>query len=150
MPPVSRSGRGNRGFGLATKVVYDRERKTLCRSRNYIGTEQERTVSRWTWDPLGASICTSLAGKPPFGTSCLKQTNLWLKKSEQSVLKQINPTAASLTQKTLQVNPTACLPTDHSLAASDEVPNSGCISPVTHHQPHHCAQVFGCCQHFGP
>ncbi|KAI2577699.1 PLK1 isoform 7, partial [Pan troglodytes] len=50
---------------------------------------------------------TLLVGKPPFETSCLKETYLRIKKNEYSIPKHINPVAASLIQKMLQTDPTA-------------------------------------------
>ncbi|XP_006892749.1 PREDICTED: serine/threonine-protein kinase PLK1 [Elephantulus edwardii] len=98
-------------FGLATKVEYDGERKkTLCGTPNYIAPEvlskkgHSFEVDVWS---IGCIMYTLLVGKPPFETSCLKETYLRIKKNEYSIPKHINPVAASLIQKMLQLDPSA-------------------------------------------
>ncbi|XP_070269769.1 serine/threonine-protein kinase PLK1 isoform X2 [Myotis yumanensis] len=123
-------------FGLATKVEYDGERKkTLCGTPNYIAPEvlskkgHSFEVDVWS---IGCIMYTLLVGKPPFETSCLKETYLRIKKNEYSIPKHINPVAASLIQKMLQSDPTA-RPTIHELL-SDEFFTSGYIParlPIT-------------------
>ncbi|XP_073739042.1 LOW QUALITY PROTEIN: serine/threonine-protein kinase PLK1-like [Callorhinus ursinus] len=123
-------------FGLATKVEYDGERKkTLCRTPNYIAPEvlskkgHSFTVDVWS---IGCIMYTLLVGKPPFETSCLKETYLRIKKNDYSIPKPINPVAASLIQKMLQTDPTA-RPTIHELL-SDNFLTSGYIPtrlPIT-------------------
>ncbi|XP_006005713.1 serine/threonine-protein kinase PLK1 [Latimeria chalumnae] len=97
-------------FGLATKVEYDGERKkTLCGTPNYIAPEvlgkkgHSFEVDIWS---LGCIMYTLLVGKPPFETSCLKETYLRIKKNEYSVPKHINPVATALIQKMLRADPT--------------------------------------------
>lgn len=97
-------------FGLATKVEFDGERKkTLCGTPNYIAPEvlgkkgHSFEVDIWS---LGCIMYTLLVGKPPFETSCLKETYLRIKKNEYSIPKHINPLAAALIQRMLRSEPT--------------------------------------------
>ncbi|KAL0617146.1 Serine/threonine-protein kinase PLK1 [Plecturocebus cupreus] len=121
-------------FGLATKVEYDGERKkTLCGTPNYITPEELRNdsfeVEVWS---IGCIMYTLLVGKPPFETSCLKETYPRIKKNEYSIPKHINPVATSLIQKMLQTDPTA-RPTINELLNA-EFFTSGCIParlPIT-------------------
>lgn len=76
-------------FGLATRVDYDGERKrTLCGTPNYIAPEvlgkkgHSFEVDVWS---LGCILYTLLVGKPPFETSCLKDTYMKIKKNEYHV-----------------------------------------------------------------
>uniref|UniRef100_W5MEL5 Serine/threonine-protein kinase PLK n=1 Tax=Lepisosteus oculatus TaxID=7918 RepID=W5MEL5_LEPOC len=76
-------------FGLATKIEYDGERKkTLCGTPNYIAPEvlckkgHSFEVDIWS---LGCILYTLLVGKPPFETSCLKETYIRIKKNEYTV-----------------------------------------------------------------
>ncbi|NP_998844.1 serine/threonine-protein kinase PLK1 [Xenopus tropicalis] len=98
-------------FGLATKVEYDGERKkTLCGTPNYIAPEvlgkkgHSFEVDIWS---IGCIMYTLLVGKPPFETSCLKETYMRIKKNEYSVPKHINPMATALIQKMLRSEPTS-------------------------------------------
>ncbi|XP_012866621.1 PREDICTED: serine/threonine-protein kinase PLK1 [Dipodomys ordii] len=118
-------------FGLATRVEYDGERKkTLCGTPNYIAPEvlskkgHSFEVDVWS---IGCIMYTLLVGKPPFETSCLKETYLRIKKNEYSIPKHIGPVAASLIQRMLQTDPTA-RPTIHELL-DDEFFTSGYIPP---------------------
>uniref|UniRef100_A0A4W2E8U8 Serine/threonine-protein kinase PLK n=1 Tax=Bos indicus x Bos taurus TaxID=30522 RepID=A0A4W2E8U8_BOBOX len=123
-------------FGLATKVEYDGERKkTLCGTPNYIAPEvlskkgHSFEVDVWS---IGCIMYTLLVGKPPFETSCLKETYLRIKNNEYSIPKHINPVASSLIKKMLQPDPTA-RPTIHELL-NDEFFTSGYIParlPIT-------------------
>ncbi|KAM4829899.1 serine/threonine-protein kinase PLK1 [Thomomys bottae] len=123
-------------FGLATKVEYDGERKkTLCGTPNYIAPEvlskkgHSFEVDVWS---IGCIMYTLLVGKPPFETSCLKETYLRIKKNEYSIPKHISPVATSLIQRMLQTDPTA-RPTIHELL-DDEFFTSGYIPsrlPIT-------------------
>ncbi|KAH0504204.1 Serine/threonine-protein kinase PLK1 [Microtus ochrogaster] len=123
-------------FGLATKVEYEGERKkTLCGTPNYIAPEvlskkgHSFEVDVWS---IGCIMYTLLVGKPPFETSCLKETYLRIKKNEYSIPKHINPVATALIQKMLQTDPTA-RPTIHELL-DDEFFTSGYIParlPIT-------------------
>ncbi|KAK7813016.1 hypothetical protein U0070_021775 [Myodes glareolus] len=122
-------------LGLATKVEYEGERKkTLCSTPNYIDPEvlskkgHSFEVDVWS---IGCIMYTS-KGKPPFETSCLKETYLRIKKNEYSIPKHINPVATALIQKMLQTDPTA-RPTIHELL-DDEFFTSGYVParlPVT-------------------
>ncbi|XP_069725854.1 serine/threonine-protein kinase PLK1 [Phaenicophaeus curvirostris] len=105
-------------FGLATKVEYDGERKkTLCGTPNYIAPEvlgkkgHSFEVDIWS---IGCIMYTLLVGKPPFETSCLKETYLRIKKNEYTIPKHINPVAANLIRKMLRSDP-ATRPTIHEL-----------------------------------
>ncbi|XP_077305442.1 serine/threonine-protein kinase PLK1 [Lithobates pipiens] len=97
-------------FGLATQVEFDGERKkTLCGTPNYIAPEvlgkkgHSFEVDIWS---LGCIMYTLLVGKPPFETSCLKETYIRIKKNEYAIPKHINPVAAALIQKMLRSDPT--------------------------------------------
>ncbi|KAK6476026.1 serine/threonine-protein kinase PLK1-like [Huso huso] len=97
-------------FGLATKIEYDGERKkTLCGTPNYIAPEvlckkgHSFEVDIWS---LGCILYTLLVGKPPFETSCLKETYIRIKKNDYTVPRHINPVAAALMKKMLQADPT--------------------------------------------
>ncbi|XP_016157263.1 PREDICTED: serine/threonine-protein kinase PLK1 [Ficedula albicollis] len=114
-------------FGLATKVEYDGERKkTLCGTPNYIAPEvlgkkgHSFEVDIWS---IGCIMYTLLVGKPPFETSCLKDTYIRIKKNEYTIPKHINPVAASLIQKMLRSDP-ATRPTIDELL-NDEFFTSG-------------------------
>ncbi|XP_074775496.1 serine/threonine-protein kinase PLK1 [Athene noctua] len=116
-------------FGLATKVEYDGERKkTLCGTPNYIAPEvlgkkgHSFEVDIWS---IGCIMYTLLVGKPPFETSCLKETYIRIKKNEYTIPKHINPVAANLIQKMLRSDP-ATRPTINELL-NDEFFTSGYI-----------------------
>ncbi|XP_068945440.1 serine/threonine-protein kinase PLK1 [Petaurus breviceps papuanus] len=116
-------------FGLATRVEYEGERKrTLCGTPNYIAPEvlskkgHSFEVDVWS---IGCIMFTLLVGKPPFETSCLKETYIRIKKNEYSIPKHINPVAASLIQKMLRSDP-ASRPTINELL-HDEFFSSGYI-----------------------
>ncbi|XP_040295901.1 serine/threonine-protein kinase PLK1 [Bufo bufo] len=116
-------------FGLATKVEFDGERKkTLCGTPNYIAPEvlgkkgHSFEVDIWS---LGCIMYTLLVGKPPFETSCLKETYLRIKKNEYSIPKHINPVAAALIQRMLRSDPTTRPTIDELL--TDEFFTSGHI-----------------------
>ncbi|XP_074866735.1 LOW QUALITY PROTEIN: serine/threonine-protein kinase PLK1 [Carettochelys insculpta] len=116
-------------FGLATKVEYDGERKkTLCGTPNYIAPEvlgkkgHSFEVDIWS---IGCIMYTLLVGKPPFETSCLKETYIRIKKNEYVIPKHINPIAANLIQKMLRSDP-ATRPTIDELL-NDEFFTAGYI-----------------------
>ncbi|XP_063063370.1 serine/threonine-protein kinase PLK1-like [Engraulis encrasicolus] len=96
-------------FGLATRIEFDGERKkTLCGTPNYIAPEvlckkgHSFEVDIWS---LGCILYTLLVGKPPFETSCLKETYVRIKKNEYSVPRHINPPAAALIKRMLHAEP---------------------------------------------
>ncbi|KAF7237472.1 Serine/threonine-protein kinase PLK1, partial [Varanus komodoensis] len=116
-------------FGLATKVEYDGERKkTLCGTPNYIAPEvlgkkgHSFEVDVWS---IGCIMYTLLVGKPPFETSCLKETYIRIKNNEYTIPTHINPIAANLIQKMLRSDP-AARPTIEELL-SDEFFTTGYI-----------------------
>ncbi|XP_036418519.1 serine/threonine-protein kinase PLK1 [Colossoma macropomum] len=97
-------------FGLATKIEFDGERKkTLCGTPNYIAPEvlckkgHSFEVDVWS---LGCILYTLLVGKPPFETSCLKETYVRIKKNEYTIPRHINPVAATLIRRMLHADPT--------------------------------------------
>uniref|UniRef100_A0A3Q2NWH2 Serine/threonine-protein kinase PLK n=1 Tax=Fundulus heteroclitus TaxID=8078 RepID=A0A3Q2NWH2_FUNHE len=97
-------------FGLATKIQFDGERKkTLCGTPNYIAPEvlckkgHSYEVDVWS---LGCILYTLLVGKPPFETSCLKETYSRIKKNNYVIPWHINPVAASLIKRMLHADPT--------------------------------------------
>lgn len=97
-------------FGLATRVDYDGERKrTLCGTPNYIAPEvlgkkgHSFEVDVWS---LGCILYTLLVGKPPFETSCLKDTYMKIKKNEYHVPSRVSLPAKNLIMKLLKGDPT--------------------------------------------
>ncbi|KAM6939738.1 serine/threonine-protein kinase PLK1 [Xenentodon cancila] len=116
-------------FGLATKIEFDGERKkTLCGTPNYIAPEvlckkgHSYEVDIWS---LGCILYTLLVGKPPFETSCLKETYNRIKKNNYTIPWHINPAAATLIKRMLHADP-AQRPTISELQ-SDEFFTSGYI-----------------------
>ncbi|XP_056265513.1 serine/threonine-protein kinase PLK1 [Pseudoliparis swirei] len=96
-------------FGLATKIEFDGERKkTLCGTPNYIAPEvlckkgHSYEVDVWS---LGCILYTLLVGKPPFETSCLKETYNRIKKNNYTIPWHINPLATSLIKRMLHADP---------------------------------------------
>ncbi|KAK5926122.1 hypothetical protein CgunFtcFv8_021717 [Champsocephalus gunnari] len=96
-------------FGLATKIEFDGERKkTLCGTPNYIAPEvlckkgHSYEVDIWS---LGCILYTLLVGKPPFETSCLKETYNRIKKNNYTIPWHINPLASNLIKRMLHAEP---------------------------------------------
>ncbi|KAM9314571.1 serine/threonine-protein kinase PLK1 [Pholidichthys leucotaenia] len=96
-------------FGLATKIEFDGERKkTLCGTPNYIAPEvlckkgHSYEVDVWS---LGCILYTLLVGKPPFETSCLKETYNRIKKNNYTIPWHVNPVATSLIKRMLHADP---------------------------------------------
>ncbi|XP_059196694.1 serine/threonine-protein kinase PLK1 [Centropristis striata] len=96
-------------FGLATKIEFDGERKkTLCGTPNYIAPEvlckkgHSYEVDVWS---LGCILYTLLVGKPPFETSCLKDTYNRIKKNNYTIPWHVNPLASSLIKRMLHADP---------------------------------------------
>lgn len=96
-------------FGLAAKIEFDGERKkTLCGTPNYIAPEvlckkgHSYEVDVWS---LGCILYTLLVGKPPFETSCLKETYNRIKKNSYTIPWHIKPDAASLIKRMLHADP---------------------------------------------
>ncbi|XP_033639138.1 serine/threonine-protein kinase PLK1-like [Asterias rubens] len=98
-------------FGLATKIEKEGERKrTLCGTPNYIAPEvlakkgHSYEVDIWS---LGCIMFTLLVGKPPFETSCLKDTYLRIKRNEYCIPSscKVSPAARSLISRLLKNNP---------------------------------------------
>ncbi|KAJ0033622.1 hypothetical protein NQD34_000729 [Periophthalmus magnuspinnatus] len=96
-------------FGLATKIEFDGERKkTLCGTPNYIAPEvlckKGHSYEVDVWSP-GCILYTLLVGKPPFETSCLKETYSRIKKNNYTIPWHINPSASSLIKRMLHADP---------------------------------------------
>jgi polo-like kinase 1 len=97
-------------FGLATRVDFEGERKkTLCGTPNYIAPEvlnkkgHSYEVDVWS---LGCILYTLLIGKPPFETSCLKDTYAKIKKNEYTIPpNKISTQAKNLINHLLQADP---------------------------------------------
>ncbi|XP_077428247.1 serine/threonine-protein kinase PLK1 [Vanacampus margaritifer] len=96
-------------FGLATKIEFDGERKkTLCGTPNYIAPEilskkgHSYEVDVWS---LGCILYTLLVGKPPFETSCLKETYSRIKKNNYTIPWHVSATADSLIKRMLHADP---------------------------------------------
>lgn len=96
-------------FGLATKIEFDGERKkTLCGTPNYIAPEvlckkgHSYEVDVWS---LGCILYTLLVGKPPFETSCLKETYNRIKKNNYTIPWHISPAATTLIKRMLHADP---------------------------------------------
>ncbi|XP_058496393.1 serine/threonine-protein kinase PLK1 isoform X1 [Solea solea] len=96
-------------FGLAAKIEFDGERKkTLCGTPNYIAPEvlckkgHSYEVDVWS---LGCILYTLLVGKPPFETSCLKETYNRIKKNNYTIPWHINPVASTLIKRMLHADP---------------------------------------------
>ncbi|XP_074659891.1 serine/threonine-protein kinase PLK1-like [Tubulanus polymorphus] len=96
-------------FGLATRVDFLGERKkTLCGTPNYIAPEvlgkkgHSYEVDVWS---LGCILYTLLVGKPPFETSCLKDTYTRIKRNEYHVPSRVSLVAKNLIQKMLRSEP---------------------------------------------
>ncbi|XP_077381539.1 serine/threonine-protein kinase PLK1 [Festucalex cinctus] len=96
-------------FGLATKIEFDGERKkTLCGTPNYIAPEilakkgHSYEVDVWS---LGCILYTLLVGKPPFETSCLKETYNRIRKNNYTIPWHVSATADSLIKRMLHADP---------------------------------------------
>ncbi|XP_076450747.1 serine/threonine-protein kinase PLK1-like [Babylonia areolata] len=118
-------------FGLATRLDYDGERKrTLCGTPNYIAPEvlgkkgHSYEVDVWS---LGCIVYTLLVGKPPFETSCLKDTYTRIKKNEYHIPSKISPPARNLITKLLRADPGSRPNMDQIM--EDEFFSSGYLPP---------------------
>ncbi|KAM4603624.1 serine/threonine-protein kinase PLK1 [Polymixia lowei] len=127
-------------FGLATKIEFDGERKkTLCGTPNYIAPEvlckkgHSFEVDVWS---LGCILYTLLVGKPPFETSCLKETYNRIKKNSYTIPWHINPAASTLIKRMLHADP-AQRPTVPELQADEFF--TGGYTPL--HLPTTCLTV---------
>ncbi|KAK2179522.1 hypothetical protein NP493_486g01010 [Ridgeia piscesae] len=97
-------------FGLATRVSFNGERKrTMCGTPNYIAPEvlakkgHSFEVDSWS---LGCIVYTLLLGKPPFETSCLKDTYTRIKMNEYHLPStRVSPSARCLIKRLLQATP---------------------------------------------
>ena len=83
--------------------------RTLCGTPNYIAPEvlnkkgHSYEVDVWS---LGCILYTLLIGKPPFETSCLKDTYAKIKKNEYTIPNnKISPQAKNLINHLLQADP---------------------------------------------
>eukprot|EP00795_Rhopilema_esculentum_P004744 gene4744-21045_t len=96
-------------FGLAVKVV-DKNKKemSVCGTPNYIAPEvlgksgHSFEVDTWA---LGCVMYTLLVGRPPFETSCLKDTYMRIKNNEYAIPSRVSRSAANLIQKLLSERP---------------------------------------------
>ncbi|XP_025088006.1 serine/threonine-protein kinase PLK1-like [Pomacea canaliculata] len=118
-------------FGLATRLDYDGERKrTLCGTPNYIAPEvlgkkgHSFEVDVWS---MGCIVYTLLVGKPPFETSCLKDTYTRIKKNEYHIPSKISVQARNLITKLLRADPSQRPGMDQII--EDEFFTSGYLPP---------------------
>ncbi|KAL8618752.1 Serine/threonine-protein kinase plk1 [Nucella lapillus] len=118
-------------FGLATRLDYDGERKrTLCGTPNYIAPEvlgkkgHSYEVDAWS---LGCIVYTLLVGKPPFETSCLKDTYSRIRKNEYHIPSKISTQARNLITKLLRADPGSRPSMDQIM--EDEFFSSGYLPP---------------------
>ncbi len=99
-------------FGLATKVVFDGEKKrTICGTPNYIAPEvlSSRTGHSYEVDlwSIGVILYTILIGRPPFETSNVKTTYKRIRMNSYSFPEHIpiNPQGKDLISKLLRSDP---------------------------------------------
>ena len=99
-------------FGLATKVVFDGEKKrTICGTPNYIAPEvlSSRTGHSYEVDlwSIGVILYTLLIGRPPFETSNVKTTYKRIRMNNYSFPEhvQISSKAKDLIRSLLKTEP---------------------------------------------
>ena len=98
------------GFGLATQVDYEGERKQSLRGNPYFIAPEvlqkkghSYEVDIWS---LGCILYTLLVGNAPFKTSSLKDTHNRIKNNEYHIPPIVSPLAKRLIFKLLQSDPT--------------------------------------------
>ncbi|XP_057299857.1 serine/threonine-protein kinase PLK1-like isoform X2 [Hydractinia symbiolongicarpus] len=96
-------------FGLAVKADKDGKKEmSVCGTPNYIAPEvlsktgHSFEVDTWA---LGCVMYTLLVGRPPFETSCLKDTYMRIRNNEYAIPSRITRPAAKLIQKFLSERP---------------------------------------------
>jgi len=96
-------------FGLAVKADKDGKKEmSVCGTPNYIAPEvlsktgHSFEVDTWA---LGCVMYTLLVGRPPFETSCLKDTYMRIRNNEYAIPSRITRPAAKLIQKLLSERP---------------------------------------------
>jgi len=96
-------------FGLAVKVTdSDKKEMSVCGTPNYIAPEvlgkfgHSFEVDTWA---LGCVMYTLLVGRPPFETSCLKDTYMRIRNNEYAIPSRVSRSAANLIQKLLSERP---------------------------------------------
>lgn len=96
-------------FGLAVKADKDGKKEmSVCGTPNYIAPEvlsktgHSYEVDTWA---LGCVMYTLLVGRPPFETSCLKDTYLRIRNNEYAIPSKVSRPAAKLIQKFLSERP---------------------------------------------
>ncbi|XP_066915213.1 serine/threonine-protein kinase PLK1-like isoform X4 [Clytia hemisphaerica] len=96
-------------FGLAVRADKDGKKEmSVCGTPNYIAPEvlsktgHSYEVDTWA---LGCVMYTLLVGRPPFETSCLKDTYLRIRNNEYAIPSKVSRPAAKLIQKFLSERP---------------------------------------------
>lgn len=96
-------------FGLAVRAQADGKKETsVCGTPNYIAPEvlsktgHSYEVDTWA---LGCVMYTLLVGRPPFETSCLKDTYMRIRNNEYAIPSRVSRSAAKLIQKLLSERP---------------------------------------------
>jgi len=96
-------------FGLAVRIAPDGRKETsVCGTPNYIAPEvlnkTGHSIEVDTW-ALGCVMYTLLVGRPPFETSCLKDTYMRIRNNEYAIPSRVSRSAAKLIQKFLSERP---------------------------------------------
>ncbi|XP_047123369.1 serine/threonine-protein kinase PLK1 isoform X3 [Hydra vulgaris] len=96
-------------FGLAVQADKDGKKEmSVCGTPNYIAPEvlskagHSFEVDTWA---LGCVMYTLLVGRPPFETSCLKDTYMRIRNNEYAIPSRVTRPAAKLIQKLLSERP---------------------------------------------
>jgi len=96
-------------FGLAVRALSDGRKETsVCGTPNYIAPEVLSKVGHSyevdTW-AIGCVMYTLLVGRPPFETSCLKDTYMRIRNNEYAIPARVSRVASKLIQRLLSEEP---------------------------------------------
>eukprot|EP00794_Sanderia_malayensis_P007991 gene7991-8849_t len=96
-------------FGLAVRLQDDNKKEmSVCGTPNYIAPEvlgkggHSFEVDTWA---IGCVMYTLLVGRPPFETSCLKDTYMRIRNNEYAIPSRVSRPAANLIQRLLSERP---------------------------------------------